>query len=178
MINMRILLTGMSGVGKTTTLAELQKRGYLVIDLDATGICTWRNIKTRKRVQYGWKGRDRTWLAKHVWHCDIKTLKRFLSCIRKDKTVFVAGMADNFRPFSKVFDKAFVLYADDAVIKRRLARRTNNHFAKREDEMLYMFEYVKELMGQLKNPIHVDTSKKPAVVAQTILKKSGSLYSA
>lgn len=55
---MRILLTGMSGVGKTTTLAELQKHGYVVIDLDATGICRWKNRNTGQPTEYEETGRD------------------------------------------------------------------------------------------------------------------------
>jgi predicted ATPase len=43
---MKIRITGISGTGKTTTLAELQKHGYVVIDLDATGMCRWKNKET------------------------------------------------------------------------------------------------------------------------------------
>lgn len=50
---MKILITGVAGTGKTTALAELQKRGYLVIDLDATGLCRWRNKETGAYDEYG-----------------------------------------------------------------------------------------------------------------------------
>jgi len=33
----RVLLTGMSGTGKTTVLAELQRRGHMTVDTDYNG---------------------------------------------------------------------------------------------------------------------------------------------
>jgi len=166
---MKILLTGMSGAGKTTTLAELQKHGYLVVDLDATGLCEWKNIETGEKTEYGPNGKDYAWLTKHGWYCDIEKFKLFLSCIREDKIVFIAGMTENLKEFSKIFDKIFIIGAENKVIEKRLIERTNNHFAKKEDERLFMFKHTQELLNQLENPIEIDTNKKPESVAQSVL---------
>ena len=37
----KILLTGMSGTGKSTALAELEKRGFRVVDTDEGGWSEW-----------------------------------------------------------------------------------------------------------------------------------------
>lgn len=166
---MRILLTGMSGVGKTTTLAELQKHGYVVLDLDATGICRWKNKSTGEFTEYGFTGKSSQWLAEHGWYCDMDTLKKLLSCIGANKWVFIAGMPQNIKDFSKIFDKIFVLDAGKETIEKRLVERTNNHFAKKEDERSYMFKYTEGILAQLENTITIDAHQKPEVVAQSIL---------
>src|ERR1017187_802057 len=116
---MRILITGISGVGKTTILAELQKHGYLVIDLDATGLCRWKNKKTGEFTEYGLTGKNYEWLTEHGWYCDIEKFKLFLSCIREDKFVFVAGLTENIREFSEIFDKIFILDTHKEMVEKR-----------------------------------------------------------
>lgn len=168
---MRILITGIAGTGKTTALAELQKYGYVVIDLDATGICRWRNKETQEVTEYGPDGRDVEWLNLHGWYCDIPTLQKLLSCIREDKDVFVAAIAENIEDVAKEFDKVFVLNASDNVIRSRLNARTNNHFAKKEEEQDFIFEQSRYLMAKLKDFVEVDTDKTPAEIADYILVK-------
>ena len=38
---MRVLVTGMSGTGKSTALVELEKRGYRVVDTDSREWSEW-----------------------------------------------------------------------------------------------------------------------------------------
>lgn len=165
---MKILITGMSGVGKTTTLAELQKQGYLVIDADATGMCIWKNHKTKEKVEYGPDGRNAEWLAEHGWYCDIPQFKSFLSHIRKDKHVFVSGLAENIAEFSKIFDKVFVLELEKELIAERLNKRTNNHFAKKKDEQDYIFNSQDNLIKNIENTIKINTNVSPEKVAEHI----------
>jgi dephospho-CoA kinase len=167
--SMRILITGIAGTGKTTALAELQKHGYVVIDLDATGICRWRNKETQEVTEYGPDGRDIEWLNLHGWYCDIPTLQKLLSCIREDKDVFVAGCSENIEEVAKEFNKIIVLNASDLVIRNRLNARTNNHFAKKEDEQDFIFEQSRYLMQKLKDFVEVDTDKTPAEITDIIL---------
>lgn len=166
---MRILITGIAGTGKTTTLAELQKHGYVVIDLDATGMCTWKNIATGEITEYGTTGRDQKWINEHGWYCDILTLKKLLSCIREDKDVFVAGVSENLEDVAKEFDKIFFFNASDDIIKERLLKRTNNHFGKKEDEQEAILSWRKELMSKISNFTEVDTHKSPSEIAEDIL---------
>lgn len=170
---MKILITGIAGTGKTTTLAELQKRGLAVIDLDATGICRWKNKKTQEITEYGPDGRDVEWLNLHGWYCDIPTLQKLLSCIREDKDVFVAAIAENIEDVAKEFDKVFVLNASDNVIRDRLNARTNNHFAKKEEEQDFIFEQSRYLMKKLGDFVEVDANKTPTEIADFILSDLG-----
>lgn len=170
---MRILITGIAGTGKTTVLSELQKHGYVVIDLDATGICTWKNISTGDTTEYGPDGRDQKWINEHGWYCNIDTLKKLLSCIREDKDVFVAGVSENMEEVAAEFDKVFFLDASDDEIKRRLLQRTNNHFGKKEDEQEAILSWRKELMSKVKNFTEVEANKTPTEIAETILSNLG-----
>jgi len=166
---MKIFLTGIAGTGKTTVLAELQKRGFVVIDLDATGICSWRNITTGEITKYGPNGRDAKWLNEHEWYCDIETLKKLLSCIREDKDVFVAGFVDNIKDVVREFDKVFMLTTSNSIVKERLSTRTHSHFGKKEDEQEVILSWKNELVDKIDNFIEIDSSKSPSEIAEFIL---------
>lgn len=167
---MKIFITGIAGTGKTTVLSELQKHGYVVIDLDATGICRWKNKETQEFVEYGETGRDYEWLTKHGWYCDVEKLKQIMSVIREDEDVFVAGIAENIEEVSQEFDKVFIITASDTIVKERLNARTSNHFAKKEEEQDFVLEHSKKLLENIKDFIEIDANKSPTEVAEEILK--------
>ena len=169
---MKIFITGIAGVGKTTTLSELQKFGYFVVDLDATGMCVWKNIKTGESTEYGIYGRDKNWINEHGWYCNIETLRKLLSCVRKDKDVFVAGILENTEDVVLEFDKVFFLDAPNDVIKQRLLDRTNNHFGKKEDEQEAILSFKDQLVKKINNFIPVDATKTSSEVAKFILDNS------
>ena len=171
---MKVFITGISGTGKTTTLAELQKHGYVVIDLDATGMCRWKNKATGEITEYGPVGRDYQWLTEHGWYCDIPTLKTLLSSMREDKDVFVSGITENIEDVIHEFDKVFILTADDTVIKDRLSKRSNNHFAKNEDEQAFVLEHSRKLLKKMEDFIVIETDNLSVEeVADTIIKTIG-----
>lgn len=165
---MKILITGVAGVGKTTVLAELQKIGYLVIDLDATGMCRWIDKKTGEHTPYGLHARDYNWLNQHSWTCDVEKLKVLLSCISEDKPVFVGGYTDNLQDILPLFDKVILLKASNNQIKERLLKRTNNHFAKADDEQKYIFEQNEIMQQELSHAILVDSDNLPEKIAYQI----------
>jgi broad-specificity NMP kinase len=166
---MKNLITGISGTGKTTVLFELQKHGYAVIDLDTTGICRWKNKETQEFTEYGETGRDYEWLTQHGWYCDIDKLKQLLFSTREEKDVFVAGIAENIEELVTEFDKVFIFTAPDSIVKERLDARTNNHFAKKEEEQNFVLEHSKELLKKIKDFMEVDASRSPSEIAESLL---------
>lgn len=170
---MRIFITGISGVGKTTALAELQARGFAVIDLDATGICRWRERSTKEFVEYGTDGRDSKWLAGHEWHCESSKLGTLLSCIREDKYLFVSGaiLTENLEEIMREFDEVFLLTARDEVIKQRITERSNNHFGRKEDEQSFILKQGRRLISKLGNVNKINTERPTEPVVDDILKE-------
>ena len=101
-------MTGMSGTGKSTALAELAVRGYRVVDTDDPG---WK------------ERRDGEW----VWRED---LMAELLAGDGERTLYVSGCVSNQGRFYDRFDAVVLLSAPADVILGRIETRTTNQFGK------------------------------------------------
>jgi shikimate kinase len=110
----RVLVTGMSGTGKTTVLAELRLRGHLTLDTDY----------------------DR-WVLNDKW--DEPRMSAFL-CDHGD--VFVAGTVENQGSFYDRFDHVVLLTAPLHVLLARVTSRTNNPYGKTSQQRAEIASYV------------------------------------
>ena len=119
MLMSKVLVTGMSGTGKSSALAELAQRGYRVVDTDDSGWKEW--IESSDEMSGG------EWL----WVEDRMTgLLRTLD----DHTLFVQGCVRNQVKFYDRFDAVVLLSAPAEVILDRIAHRTTNDFGKTNAE--------------------------------------------
>jgi dephospho-CoA kinase len=109
-----VLVTGMSGVGKSTALAELRRRGFEVVDTDEPG---WTD----------WSDED----GGYVWRED-----RIAALLARDRNVplYVSGTVSNQGRFYPRFDAVVLLSAPAEVLLRRIAGRTTNPYGKADDE--------------------------------------------
>ncbi len=114
----RILVTGMSGTGKSSALAELGRRGYRVVDTDDPG---WREY--RKHVQPP----DELHRGEYLW---VKAQMARLLDSGDPRSLFVAGGAANQSEFYDRFDAVVLLSAPADVILDRVAHRTTNEYGK------------------------------------------------
>lgn len=114
----RILITGMSGTGKSSALAELGRRGYRVVDTDDPG---WREY--REDVDSSDDLRRGEWL----W---VEGKLAALLDSDDGRTLFVQGCVRNQSTFYDRFDAVVLLSAPADVILERIARRTTNHYGK------------------------------------------------
>jgi len=108
----RILITGMSGTGKSTALAALARRGYATCDLDA----------------HSSPGADGEWF----W--DEAAVARILDDPSYG-VLFVSGCADNQYKFYDRFDAIVLLSAPVDVMLERLRTRTNSGFGKTPEQL-------------------------------------------
>ncbi len=114
----RVLITGMSGTGKSTALAELARRGHRVIDADLSAWSIDVPSPDGSGTEQLWRedAMDAL-LARHVtgW-------------------LFVAGCASNQGSFYDRFDAVVLLSAPREVMLQRIAIRSTNSFGKSAHE--------------------------------------------
>ena len=119
---MRILVTGMSGTGKSSALAELASRGFRTVDTDEPG---W----TVEDAEGG-----RWW--------DEERMARLLE--EEGPVLFVSGTVTNQGRFYDRFDAVVLLSAPWNVLLHRIANRTTNDYGKSAHERLL-------ILGQLRD---------------------------
>ena len=119
----RVLVTGMSGTGKSTALRELDKRGFLVVDTDVGGWTEWSEDD-----------------GGYVWR--EKRLEELLS--REEGLVlYVSGTVSNQGRFYRYFDAVVLLSAPADVLVSRIEGRTTNAYGKtREERAVILAELV------------------------------------
>ena len=106
-----VLVTGMSGTGKSSALAELARRGHRVVDTDYGDWIAW--------------GSEPLWREDRI---------EALLDEQEDGTLFVSGCVANQGKFYERFDAVVLLSAPADVILERVAGRETNDFGKSEAE--------------------------------------------
>jgi dephospho-CoA kinase len=107
-----VLVTGMSGVGKSTALTGLARRGFATVDTDYG---PWIHVVDGERL----------WREQLI----DELLKR-----PRSAPLFVQGTVANQGRFYDRFHAVVLLSAPPDVIFRRLGERTNNTFGTTEEE--------------------------------------------
>ena len=149
----RILLTGMSGTGKSTLLLELDALGYTTVDTDFDDWCVWAEADDGSEL---------------IWH---EERIRELLTARHDSNLFVSGTVSNQGRFYPLFDHVVLLSAPTPVIVERLANRTHNPYGKDPDELGEVLNYIETVEPLLRRTatLEIDTSAPLDQVIETIL---------
>ena len=158
----RVLLTGMSGTGKSTLIGALAARGYKAIDTDTDEWSTWVAVPRQPDQQDA--GEERDW----VWRED--RIYRLLATADAD-VLFVSGCKSNQDVFYVQFDHVVLLSAPLPVLLERLTTRTTNPYGKHPDERAQVLEYARTVEPLLRRTasLEVDTRASVEQVIETIL---------
>lgn len=108
----------MSGVGKSTLLEEISRRGYLVVDTDYDG----------------WTLSDGTWDE-----------PRMAALLAEGSDVVVSGTVENQGRFYDRFDQVVLLSAPLDVLLDRVLKRLNNPYGKTAGQRAEIERYLGEV---------------------------------
>ncbi|WP_245931351.1 AAA family ATPase [Actinokineospora auranticolor] len=137
----RVLVTGMSGTGKSTVLAALGERGHLVVDTDTD---EWSRWVTLDDGSPDW-----------IWREDA-----IGALLDAHPTLFVAGCKSNQGAFYDRFEHVVLLSAPVEVMLDRIATRVTNPYGKtaaERAEILRNHAVVEPLLRK-RATLEIDTS--------------------
>jgi dephospho-CoA kinase len=150
----RVLVTGMSGTGKSSVLRELARRGHRVVDTDEPG---W----TDEVPDPDGRGTER------VWNEDRMSL---LLAAGGTPSLFVAGCTPNQGRFYDRFDAVVLLSVAADILLERVTRRTTNVYGKDPVERAWILEDLAAVEPLLRATAtaEIDTDRPLAEVADRL----------
>jgi dephospho-CoA kinase len=149
----RVLVTGMSGTGKSTVIKRLAELGYQAVDSDYGGLTV--------EVDSG-AGRERLWREERV--------QELLATDGAD-VLFISGTSRNQVQFYPQFDHIVLLSAPADVLVRRLSERTNNPYGKSSSEIAETLQLLETVEPKLRSraTLEIDTTATVEQVVAAIL---------
>ncbi|MEV4596052.1 AAA family ATPase [Amycolatopsis sp. NPDC049253] len=144
---MRVLVTGMSGVGKSALLAELAARGFATVETDYG---PYTEVVDGERL----------------WREDVMA-----ELLASSPSLFVSGTVRNQVRLRGFFSHVVLLSAPAPVLVRRLASRTSNSYGKDPGELAETLGYLETVEPLLRASatLEVVTTIPVAEVADLVL---------
>jgi dephospho-CoA kinase len=165
-------ITGVAGSGKSAVEKELRRLGYEAHDVDDPSVGAPYNNRSNAAVLMP-PAIERTpeWFAAHSWRISRKRIE-MLKERSKDRAIFVCGTASNEQGVWSLFDKVLCLDIDEAILRSRIASRTDNDFGQTEQELQMILQRYKSSRDRYasSNMTIVDATKPLSDVVDLILK--------
>ena len=157
----RVLITGLSGVGKSSVIARLTALGYKAVDTDYGGYFELVESDAATRERFG---------AEMEWRWREDRIAALLDMEDAD-VLFVSGTSSNQPRFYGRFDRILLLTAPDEVMVERMRTRTNNPYGRDEDDVrrqLALKPLVEPLLRRAAHAV-IDTSAPLDDVVERVL---------
>lgn len=158
---MTVLITGMSGTGKTAVVHELAARGFAAIDLDTPDWSHWVDAAPDDGLTPV-DGQDWVWQEDRV---------RALLSAPREGTLFISGCAENMSKLYPLIDRIILLSAPIDTIMARLEKRAADGYGHTAEERAKIAELIATIEPLLRAAAHheVDTSGPAAETVDRIL---------
>lgn len=146
----KILVTGMSGTGKSSVLVELQTLGFQVVDTDEPGWTEWSD----REGGYVWR-EDRI---------------RELLTREAGPALYVSGTVSNQGRFYELFDAVVLLSAPAEVLLQRIESRNTNPYGKAPEERKLILGHLAEVEPLLRRTCthEIDGTQPLSVVVERL----------
>jgi hypothetical protein len=113
-----VLITGLSGAGKSTIAEVLARRGLASLDSDGDPLLA-RSVDSDGNVAEDLSDPDFAWLARHSWEWDPARLDELIRAAGP-VTLYICGGADNELELADRFTQVFLLEMDEPTMLARL----------------------------------------------------------
>jgi broad-specificity NMP kinase len=159
----RILLTGMSGVGKSTVIKRLAAQGFKAVDLDDAAWSEWVESPDGEGPSPLQPGRDWAWREDR--------LEELLDT-EDAEALFVSGCAPNQGRFHERFDSVVLLSAPVPVMVERLTYRETNAYGKHPEEVARSLGFKESVEPLLRSgaDLEIDTSAPLDEVVEAVVR--------
>lgn len=133
-----VLVTGLSGSGKSAVLRELRARGHEVLGFDEDRFGEWFSRTSGRVVAFPTERTDGD-----IADLDFKVHRDRIERLARevdDRRVYLCGGAGHEFHFWELLDRVIYLAVDDHTLTARLAARTDNGYGKLPDELTGILE--------------------------------------
>lgn len=158
---MKVLITGMSGTGKTAVIQELKACGFTAIDLDTSDWSFWVDAAPTDGLTPA-EGKDWIWQEDRV---------RALLSAPREGPLFISGCAENMHRLYPLIDRIILLSAPIDTIMARLEKRSASGYGHKAEERARIDELIATIEPILREAAHheVDTGGPTAETVDRIL---------
>jgi Shikimate kinase len=157
----RVLITGMSGSGKSSVIRKLAARGYKAIDTDWDP--RWEHVsEPLERI------------SESDWEWREDKIQALLDA-EDAEVLFISACVPNQGKFYNQFDHVVLLSAPESLTVKRLADRTTNPYGKKPEELADVLRYKETVEPMLRRgaTLEINTSISLFQVVEQVLAVAG-----
>lgn len=154
----KVLITGLSGTGKTTVAKELEKRGIAAFSVDEMeDMCWWVRRDNGEVFEGDIVDFTLDFFNEHLYVCRMDVIKDILE---KHEDVAIFGYWGDINDHLHWFDKVIFLTCKPETFLARINQREDNDFGKGKDMQEWLVnwqpQYEKELLEKGAMPINTE----------------------